>query len=108
MVPFDFQPRTRVVFGQGTFERLGHLAREYGIGRVLLVADSGLVEAGHVAHAMRLLEAEGIATTPFTEFGVNPDSAMAESGRAVAARVEPDSIIGLGGGSSLDCAKAIN
>jgi alcohol dehydrogenase len=108
VVPFDFQPRTRVVFGQGTFDRLGHFARELGMRRVLLVADPGVVDAGYVAQAVRLLEAAGLDATPFTKFGTNPDGAMAEAGRAFAAPIEPDSIIGLGGGSSLDCAKAIN
>jgi alcohol dehydrogenase len=108
MVPFDFCPRTRVVFGQGSFERLGHLARDAGMCRTLLVADRGLVEAGHVAHALRLLEAAGVNTTVFSDFGPNPNSAMVEAGRAFAQAFEPDSVIGLGGGSSLDCAKGIN
>ena len=108
MVPFDFQPRTRVVFGQGTFERLGHLARDLGMTRVLLVADPGLVGAGYVAQAVRLLETASIGTDTFSEFDANPDSDMAEKGREHASRFKPDAIVGLGGGSSLDCAKAIN
>jgi alcohol dehydrogenase len=108
MLPFDFQPRTRVVFGQGAITRLGHLARDLKFRRTLLVADRGLVDAGHVAAAQRLLEHEGIAVTAFHDFGENPDSAMVETGRAAAAAFEPDSIVGLGGGSSLDCAKGIN
>ena len=108
MVPFDFHPRTRVVFGQGTLERLGTLARDAGFHRTLLVADPGIVDAGHPARAMRLLDIAGIEATLFTDFGANPDSAMVEAGRAFAAPFQPDSIIGLGGGSSLDCARGIN
>ncbi len=108
MVPFDFQPRTRVVFGQGTLSRLGVQARELGFRKTLLVADQGLVDAGHVSTAMRLLDAAGIEAAPFHAFGANPDTAMLEAGRAVAAAFGPDSIVGLGGGSSLDCAKGIN
>jgi alcohol dehydrogenase len=108
MVPFDFQPRTRVVFGQGTLERLGTLARDAGFRRTLLVADPGLIDAGHPARAIRLLDTAGIDATLFTDFGANPDSAMVETGRAFAAPFHPDSIIGLGGGSSLDCARGIN
>jgi alcohol dehydrogenase len=108
MVPFDFQPRTRVVFGQGTLERLGTLARDAGFRRTLLVAGPGLIDAGHPARAIRLLDTAGIDATLFTDFGANPDSAMVETGRAFAAPFHPDSIIGLGGGSSLDCARGIN
>jgi alcohol dehydrogenase len=51
MYPFDFQPRTRVVFGAGAIERLGELARGLNFRRTLLVADPGLVASGHVVGA---------------------------------------------------------
>jgi len=108
MVPFDFQLRTRLVFGQGSFERLGPLARELGFQRTLLVADAGMVQAGHAGQAARLLEAVGIEPLPFHDFGPNPDSAMVEAGCRFAGPLRVDSIVGLGGGSSLDCAKGIN
>jgi len=108
MLPFDFRPRTRVVFGAGTLERLGHLARELGFRRTLLVADAGVVRAGHAATAVRLLEAAGVAVYPWHDFGANPDSTMVEAGRAFAQPLGIDAIVGIGGGSSLDCAKGIN
>jgi alcohol dehydrogenase len=45
---------------------------------------------------------------PFHAFDANPDTAMVEAGRRVAASAGVDSIVALGGGSSLDCAKGIN
>ena len=108
MTSFDFQPRTRVVFGAGSVARIGDLARELGFRRTLLVADAGLVQAGHVAAAVGALDTAGIAAIPFHDFGQNPDSAMVEAGRAFAAPLGIDSLVGLGGGSSLDCAKGIN
>ena len=108
MVSFDFQLRTRVVSGQGTLERLGHLARDLGFTRTLLVTDRGILDAGHAARAQRLLQAAGVAVETFDGFGPNPDSAMVERGRAFAQGLGVDSLIGLGGGSSLDCAKGIN
>ena len=108
MVPFDFQLRTRVIFGTGVRERLGALARDLRFHRTLLVADAGIVQAGHAADALRVLEAAGVEVTPFHDFGVNPDSAMVEAGARFAAPLGVDSIVGLGGGSSLDCGKGIN
>src|SRR5829696_10292010 len=105
---FDFQPRTRVIFGAGSLARLGEEARALGLRRALLVADHGLVEAGHVERASRLLEAAGVSVWRFHDFEANPDAAMVERGRAFAAPLGVDSIVGLGGGSSLDCAKGIN
>ena len=106
--PFTFHLRTRVVFGHGSIEQVGILAREQGFRRTLLVADPGLVGAGHVERATRRLERAGISSIPFHDFDANPDSAMIERGRAFAAPHEVDSILGLGGGSSLDCAKGIS
>jgi alcohol dehydrogenase len=108
MIPFDFQPRTRVVFGSGTLSRLGELARELGCSRVLLVADPGIVAAGHVARADASLRDAAIGTMLFDAFDANPDSAMVAAGAARAAASGIDSIVALGGGSSLDCAKGIN
>ena len=108
MTPLDFQPRTRLVFGHGTIGRLGTLATELGFRRPLLVADRGLVAAGHVALAERHLAEAGLDVVHFHEFDVNPDTTMVEMGCAVARPAKIDSIIGLGGGSSMDCAKGIN
>ena len=108
MVPFDFEPRTRVVFGQGAVERVGQLARELHFQRTLLVADRGVVKAGHVAEAARHLEGEGIGVLPYHDFGENPDSAMIDAGCRFAEPLGVDSIVAIGGGSSLDCAKGIN
>ena len=105
---FDFQPRTRVIFGAGSLARLGEEARALGFRRALLVADRGLVEAGHVERASRLLEASGVSVARFHDFEANPDAAMVERGRAFAASAGVDSFVGLGGGSSLDCAKGVN
>lgn len=108
MESFDFQPRTRVVFGAGSFEQLGALARELGFRRTLLVADPGMLACGYVAEAVVLLTQAGIEVFTFHDFTVNPDTQVIEAGRALAAPLALDSIIGLGGGSSMDTAKGIN
>jgi alcohol dehydrogenase len=97
-----------VITGDGSIDRLGEVAKELGFSRTLLVADTGLVKAGHLEHARASLEAAGVAPIEFSNFGPNPDADMLEAGRRHAADSGVDSIIGLGGGSSLDCAKGIN
>ena len=108
MKSFDYQPRTRVVFGPGAIEQLGELARELNFRRTLLVADHGLVASGHVDEAVDPLKKAGVEIFRFHDFEVNPDSRMVENGTAFVAPLKIDSIIGLGGGSSMDCAKGIN
>src|SRR6476661_1432042 len=108
MQKFDFQPRTRVIFGAGTVERLGELARELNFKRTLLVADQGLVASGHVDEAVGPLEQAGVEVFRFHGFESNPDTRMVENGARFTEPLKVDSIIGLGGGSSMDCAKGIN
>ncbi|HEX6649257.1 MAG TPA: iron-containing alcohol dehydrogenase [Pyrinomonadaceae bacterium] len=108
MRSFDFQPRTRVIFGAGAVERLGELARELNFHRTLLVADRGLVASGHVDEAVNPLKKAGVEVFRFHDFEVNPDTRMIEAATAFVSSLNIDSVIGLGGGSSLDCAKGIN
>lgn len=108
MNPFEFSFQTQVVFGAGVFARLGELARSLNFKRTLLVADGGIIEAGYVEEATKLLNHVGIEVFLFNNFDENPDSRMIEAGCSFAAPWNVDSIIGLGGGSSLDCAKGIN
>ena len=105
---FEFQLRTRMVFGDGALARLGDLARELAFSRTLVVADRGVVAAGHVDRAIAILAEASIATFRFHEFDANPDARMVDAGRRVAAEQRIDSIVAVGGGSSLDCAKGIN
>ena len=108
MKPFEFRLPTHLVFGPGTVDRIGSIARDLGMTRPLLVADRGIRDAGHVDRALRLLYDAGLNVEVFDQFAVNPNSAMVDRGVAFAAPLDRDSFIGLGGGSSLDCAKGIN
>ncbi len=105
---FEFRAATRLVVGRGTIARLGVLARELGATRVLVASDPGVVRAGHTAAGIAALESSGIATAVFDQFGENPTTGQVEAGTAVAREFRPDLIVGLGGGSSMDCAKGIN
>ncbi len=108
MVPFDFQLRTRVVFGRGPSSAWASSRASSGFAGRCSSRTRASSRPGYVGAAVRLLEAAGIAAIPFHDFGENPDSAMVEAGRAFAEPLGVDSMIGLGGGSSLDCAKGIN
>lgn len=107
-VEFISLARTTVVFGPGSFRDLGRHAKAAGLRRPLLVADAGMVKAGFVERALRALEAEGIFPAVFSDFTENPDSAQVEYGRGVGVDFDADSLVAVGGGSSLDCAKAVN
>lgn len=109
MTPFDFCLPTRIVFGAGRLPELGELANSLdGVSRVLVVSDPGVISAGHTQRGLDALHASGLTTLLFSDFAENPTTAHVDAGVAVATQFRPDAIIGLGGGSSMDCAKGIN
>ncbi|MCC9605916.1 iron-containing alcohol dehydrogenase [Blastopirellula sp. JC732] len=108
MIPFDFQPRTRIVFGPGVVSRLGELAVELGAKRVLVVSDSGVIKAGHSQKGIDSLTASGVESILFDGVQENPTTANVDAGVAVAKANDIQLIVGLGGGSAMDCAKGIN
>ena len=108
MQAFDYEPRTRVVFGSGAIDRLGELSREQGGRRVLLVSDPGVEAAGHTQRGRAALEAAGFEVVLFDGVEENPTTEHVAAGLAVAKAGEIELIVGLGGGSPMDCAKGIN
>mgnify|MGYP003806175949 CR=1 FL=1 len=97
----------RVVFGRGVFSKLGQEAA--GLGRVALVVTgrsaaraSGALDAG-----LRSLAAAGVQAHVFDAVEHDPSLATVDNGLALARETRSDVVIGLGGGSALDAAKAI-
>ena len=105
---FEVRPGPRLVVGPGSIDRLGRIARELGAVRALVVSDPGIIDAGHTAAARESLADAGVATTVFDAFGENPTTDQVEAGAALAREFRPDLLVGVGGGSSMDCAKGIN
>ena len=107
-VPFDYQPRTRLVFGVDAVERAGELARELGSKKILLVTDPGVLGAGHAGRVQRILESAGLAVTLHGKARENPTTRDIDECLSVAKSAGIDTIVGLGGGSSMDTAKGCN
>lgn len=98
----------RIVIGPGTAAQLGELATELGSSRALLVTDPGIVAAGHVSGAIASLEAGGLTVRVFDRVHENPGADDVEDAITAAQSLQPDLLIGFGGGSSMDTAKGCN
>jgi choline dehydrogenase len=94
---------TRLVHGAGAIARVGELAKQLGITRPLLVTDKGVVAAGladaTLAHLDNAVLFDAVRPNPDVELVGRASSAYRESGC--------DGLVGLGGGSSMDTAKAV-
>ena len=108
LAPFDHQPRTRLIYGNGTLARVGELAREFGGTRVLVVSDPGIVKAGYSERAAGFMREVGLTVEIFGEVRENPSTEDVDACVKLARDFGADFIIGLGGGSSMDTAKGCN
>ena len=107
MNDFTFHAPTEIVFGRGAEARIGELTAKYGSKALLVYGGGSVVRSGLLALVEGSLKEAGIA---FEEFGgaqPNPTLAHAEDGVHRALNFGADIIIGIGGGSSIDTAKAI-
>jgi alcohol dehydrogenase len=106
---FDFQQRTRLIYGPGTLQtQLVPAVRELNCGKALLVTDAGLRQAGHATCAERLLRDAGLQCHVYDDVHENPTADDVDACTAFARSCGADVLIGLGGGSSMDCAKGAN
>jgi len=106
---FEFGFFSRVIFGMNTITQLGAIARELEATKVFLVTDRGVRAAGIADKAIESLHSSSIAVVVFDEVSENPTSADVENASKFAeASTGIDFIIGLGGGSAMDCAKGVN
>ena len=94
---------TRMVHGPGAISRLSELIVDLGIGRPMLVTDSGVVDAGLADEAVRRLEDAVV----FDGVRPNPDVALVDAAADVYREHGCDGLVALGGGSSLDTAKGV-
>lgn len=99
---------TRVDYGIDHIDHLGEAANELGCHRAMVVSDPGIIAVGHTQRGVDSLQTSGLTVTVFEGVHENPTTEDVERGLAAAQEFQPDLIIGLGGGSSMDCAKGIN
>lgn len=100
---WEFSMSRNITFGVGAADEIADVVTEYDATSVLVITDEGIAEAGVVNEATESLNSDS-----YTVFdGVKPDPSLTvfEDALDKAAEVDPDFIVGLGGGSSMDVAK---
>lgn len=107
MNDFRFYAPTEVVFGRNAEEKTGEFARKYGTRALLVYGKESVVKSGLLARVIASLEKSGVAFELFGGAQPNPTLAHAEEGVKKALELKADLIIGIGGGSAIDTAKAI-
>ena len=104
---FVFSTVADVVVGAGTSTQVGDIALAMGIKRVFVVTDAGIVQFGLMDKALQSLKAHNIEYSIYAEVVADPPEAVVMDAVAKAREFKCDSVIGFGGGSSMDVAKLL-
>jgi alcohol dehydrogenase class IV len=104
---FRYEVPTAIEFGRGYVNKLNEHVLKLGGTKVLIVGDPGVLHAGIINRLEAPLESAGIPYTIFTEVGMEATIESVDSGTEFAKENGCDLVVGVGGGSALDTAKAI-
>jgi alcohol dehydrogenase len=107
--PFAFTGAKKIAFGNGTFETLADHIREFKASRPLVVLDKNLAGTGLRDRVRDVLNKEGVKMTLFDQqVEAEPRLEVADEGAKAALKGKCDIVIGIGGGSAMDVAKAVS
>ncbi len=104
---FTVTQPTRIQFGVGSISNLGRTVQDFKGSNVFLVIDPGLVKAGIVSQITAPLDAAAIPYTLYDHIDPEPGLKLADKGYKLAKANGCDCVIGAGGGSAMDVAKAV-
>jgi alcohol dehydrogenase YqhD (iron-dependent ADH family) len=103
----EFNLPTKVIFGEGAFDRLGEEAVKLGRRAMIVSGQKTMRKLGLLDKAADILEGAGLEALLFDKIEPNPRASTVDEGAAIARREKVDLIIALGGGSAMDAAKGI-
>ncbi|MCP4712571.1 MAG: iron-containing alcohol dehydrogenase, partial [Planctomycetes bacterium] len=92
-----------IVFGRDALDHLKHLPGD----KAFIVTDPNLLKLGIVNKVQAKLDVAGISSEIFSDIEAEPTPEAIKCGAAAMAKYQPDWVIGLGGGSPIDAAKAM-
>jgi len=104
---FRYELPTAIVFGNGAAGGLADHVRQLRGSKVLLVSDPGVLKAGLAERLTAVLESASIPYIVYSDIEPEPDIEGVMRGRDAARENGCDCVVGVGGGSALDTAKAI-
>jgi alcohol dehydrogenase class IV len=110
MKSFNYHQSTQIVFGNGRIKELGEIAKKFGTSALLVTTTPAAVPDLEKQYSMvkAILKGAGVKVTHFDGVIPNPTVDTITAGAKMAREAGVQMIIGLGGGSSMDAAKAIS
>lgn len=103
---FQYYLPVNLIFGRGSVDRIGTVTADYGKKALIVTGSSSTKRSGLLDRIIRYLEKAGVESVVFDKVKQNPLTTTAKEAADVAKTEKCDAVIGVGGGSIMDCAKA--
>ena len=107
MKSFDTYFPTKLIFGEGTIQRIGETAKEYGSKAMIVTTGDDMKNFGILEKVLKSMDEAGVAYEVFSDVEQNPKDYNVDKGVQIYKDTGCQMTIGLGGGSAMDAAKAI-
>jgi len=104
---FSFTGAKKIVFGRGAFQKLPEHIGEFSASRPLIIMDKQLAATGLKERVADLLKGGGLKGEIFARVDPEPKISLADEGAKLAQKAKCDLVVGIGGGSAMDVAKAV-
>jgi len=108
IMEFSFGLPSQSIFGAGSSKKLPEIVSSFGGKIVFCVYDKGVKQAGIVDELLKMMEDAGLQVVEYDGVQANPTDTIVKEAADKAKEAGTDVIVAIGGGSSMDCAKAIN
>jgi len=104
---YTFYSPTRIIFGEGALKRIGEEAKKFGERVLVATGKSSSKKSGSLDEVIESLTSQNLKVEVFDRVEPDPSVETVEEGVKVAKKCNVDLLVGLGGGSAMDSAKAI-
>lgn len=104
----EFFVKSDVTFGKDAVKELSGILENFGAKNVMVVYDKGVAAVGIADKVLAAIDGSKFKVTSFDEVIPNPTNEVVEAAYDLAKKEEIDAFVAVGGGSSMDTAKAVN
>ncbi|RGY93941.1 iron-containing alcohol dehydrogenase [Ruminococcus sp. AM58-7XD] len=105
---FNFFVKSNITFGKGAVEKLPEILKGYGLKKVMIVYDGGVKAAGIAEKIVDQVKKAEVEYLIFDGVIPNPTNEVVEEAAKLAKEAKVEGMVAVGGGSSIDLAKAVN
>ena len=106
-INMNFASPRLLLVSAGAVRQIAEVLAKFGLSRPLVVTDPFMVSSGHVRNCLDPLTAAGLAVSVFSDTVPDPTDTVIEAGVVALNKGDYDCLIGFGGGSPIDTAKAM-